>query len=94
MSSLAGLEKIGRTDVPSRNFKVARINHRHEFIDWLVDIFEFVGSLIKFVSDMGSGALSERSIEVWMLDSALGFPRLLFFVGQNSSCESRAIVTS
>jgi hypothetical protein len=38
MGSLAGLEKIGRTDIPSGNFKLARINHRHEILDWLVDI--------------------------------------------------------
>lgn len=88
MGSLAGLEKIGRTDVPSGNFKLARINHRHEILDWLVDISKLIGRLIEFVSNMGSGTLSEGSIEVWMFDSFLCFPRLLFFVGQNSGCES------
>ena len=81
MRSLASCVKISRVNVPTRNDKVGRVNHWHEIFDWLVDILEIVGSWIHLETNMGGGALGERTMEVWLLHSFLGFPSLVLFVG-------------
>jgi hypothetical protein len=43
---------------------------------------------------VSGGALGERSMEVWMLDSILGLPGCLLFVGKDTSNESASVVSS
>ena len=94
MGPLACGEEISLVDVPTRDLEVARVDHWHEVLDWLVDILKLVGGWVHLVTNVGGGALSERSMEVWVLDTLLGLPSLTLFVGQNSGCEGRTIVTS
>jgi len=35
---------------------------------------EVVGGLVMLVADVGSGALGEGSVEIWVLDTSLGLP--------------------
>ncbi len=81
MRSLASSVKISRVNVPTRDNEVSRVNHRHEIFDWLVNILEVVGRWVHLETNMGGGALSERTVEVWLLHSFLGFPSLVLFVG-------------
>lgn len=94
VSSLAGLEHVEVTDVPSGDLEVHWVDHGHEVPDWLVDILELVGLLVVLVADVSGGALGERSVEVWMLGSSLGLPRLFLFVGEDASGKGGAIVAS
>jgi hypothetical protein len=94
VSSLAGLEHVHVADVPSGDLEVHWVDHGHEVPDWLVNILELVGLLIVLVTNVGSGALGERTMEVWMLSSSLGLPSLLLLVGEDTGGESGAIVAS
>lgn len=94
VSSLAGLVHVQVADVPSSDLEVNWVDHWHDVFNWLEDILELVGLLVVLVADMGGSTLCERSMEVWMLNSSLGLPRLLLFVGKNTGSEGRTIVTS
>ena len=94
MGSLAGIVGVGFVDVPSADFKITWVDHWHKVLDWLVDVLEVVGLLIMFVSNVSGGSLGEGTVEVWVLNSSLGLPSLLLFVGENSGNESTSVVST
>ena len=94
MGSLASIEQVGVVDVPTGDLKVHWVDHWHDFVNWLVNIGELLGVLIELESDVSGGALGERSMEVWVLDSTLGLPLLLLLVGKDTSDESASVVSS
>lgn len=94
VGSLTGIEQVGIVDIPSTDFEINWVYHWHEVFDWLVDILKFVGFVIKFVSNVSGSSLGERSVEVWVLDSSLGLPCLIFLVSKDTGDKSRSVVAS
>jgi len=72
--SFASIEQIGRVNVPTMDEHIARIDHRHDLLDWLVDIFELFRLIIVLVTNMSGGTLGKRPMEIWVLDSSFGLP--------------------
>ena len=83
-----GFVQIKVGDVRASNFEIDGVGHGADLVDGLPDVLQVAGLLVEFESNVGSGALSEGSVEVWSLHSSLCLPSLLFLVGQNSSGKS------
>jgi hypothetical protein len=92
--SLAGIEQVSIVDIPSTDFEINWVDHWHKVFDWLVDVLEVVGFFIKFVSNVSGSSLGERSVEVWVLESSLGLPCLIFLVSKYTGDHSRSVVAS
>jgi len=94
VGSLACVIKIHVADVPSADDEVAWVYHWHEIFDWFENILELVGLLVVLVANMGGCALGEGPVEVGVLNTSLGFPRLSLFVGKNTGGEGRSVVST
>merc|ERR1712100_56990 len=94
MSSLARLVHVQVGDIPTGDLEIIWVDHGHDVFNWLENILESVVLLVVLVADMCGSALGERSVEVRVLNSSLGFPRLLLLVGKNNGGESGTVVSS
>jgi len=76
------------------NEHITGIDHRHNVLDWLIDIGELFRLLIVLETNMSGGTLGKGAMEIWVLDSSFGLPGSFLFVGKDTSGHGGAIVST